>query len=288
MISGSTMKGRAVENMPRHGLVSLGAAAILCFSAIAFGQNIQPQPETPHAASAKTLENMPPQLPTVTLHNGDLTIVAYNSSLHDILEMVRAQTGATVDIPSDATERVFVNLGPGPTRKVLDLLLAGSSFNYILLGSETDPQALTKVLLSPKPTGNSESSAMAETTASGRQRREFPAARRPQAPSDEVEEQTAPIQQASESSTSTEGGAKAPAINPEAAKSEGQEKTEAAAEIGNQPGAGLQSAAGDQTSAPTEYPHTPNIKSAQEVLQDLYARRQAMQQQQQQRQSSPQ
>lgn len=274
------MNGKVIAKTPRHGLICLGLPAILCFSAAAFGQSALPEAGTAKPAeSAATLDHMPSQLPTVTFHNGELTIVAYNSSLHDILEMIRTQTGATMDIPSEATEHVFVNLGPGPTRKVLDSLLAGSSFNYILLGSETDPQALTKVVLSPKPTGNTEANTMAEAPTPGRRRIEAARARQQQAPPEDVEESAAPIQVASESPSNQEGATTAAAKPEDAAKTDGQEKTEAAADLGSQP------AAGGQPSV--DHPRTPNIKTAQEVLQDLYARRQAMQQQQQ-RQSSPQ
>jgi hypothetical protein len=87
--------------------------------------------------------------PQVSYQNSQLTIVAPNSTLADILRAVRKQTGADIEVPA-APERVVTHLGPGPARDVLAELLNGSRFNYVLLGSQTDDSALTKVVLVAK------------------------------------------------------------------------------------------------------------------------------------------
>jgi hypothetical protein len=92
------------------------------------------------------LDSLSPVPPQVTYQNEQLTIVAPNSTLGDILRAVRKQTGADIDVPS-APERVVTHLGPGPARDVLAELLNGSRFNYILLGSPTSDAALTRVVL---------------------------------------------------------------------------------------------------------------------------------------------
>jgi hypothetical protein len=97
-----------------------------------------------------TLAQMPASPPQVSFHNGQLTIVAPNSTLGDILRAVRAQTGASVEVPGNAPERVVVKLGPGPARDVLASLLNGSHFNYVLLGSVTDPAQVEKIILTSK------------------------------------------------------------------------------------------------------------------------------------------
>ncbi len=79
-----------------------------------------------------------------------LTIVAENSTLADILRAVRTQTGAIVEIPPNATERVVTHLGPGPARDVLVSLLDGSHFNYVMLGSQTRPGMLERIILTSK------------------------------------------------------------------------------------------------------------------------------------------
>jgi len=87
--------------------------------------------------------------PQVSFQNNQLTIVAPNSTLADILRAVRKQTGAEIDVPS-APERVVTKLGPGPAREVMAELLNGSRFNYVLLGTPGDQNGLTRVVLVAK------------------------------------------------------------------------------------------------------------------------------------------
>ena len=97
-----------------------------------------------------TLEQMPAVPPKVSFSGGMLTIVAENSTLSDILRAVKTQTGAAVEIPPNATERVVTHLGPGAPRDVLSSLLNGSHFNYVMLGSPTNPAKVDRVILTSK------------------------------------------------------------------------------------------------------------------------------------------
>jgi len=110
----------------------------------------KPQPEPVPPTTPRTLEQMPVVPPQVSFQSGQLTIKAPNSTLGDILNAVQALTGAEVDMPGTGSERVVGSFGPGPARDVLAALLYGSHFNYVLLGSETDPQALNRVMLFAK------------------------------------------------------------------------------------------------------------------------------------------
>jgi len=96
------------------------------------------------------LDSLPSVAPQVTYADGMLTIVAPNSTLGDILRSVRKQTSADIDVPATASERVVTRLGPAPAREVMSELLNGSRFNYILLGSPEDANALTRVVLVAK------------------------------------------------------------------------------------------------------------------------------------------
>jgi hypothetical protein len=118
----------------------------------------QPAP-TPPPAPPPTLEQMPALPPKVRFSNGLLSIVAENSTLSDILRAVRTQTGAAVEIPPNATERVVTHLGPGPAREVLASLLNGSHFNYVMLGSATNPNMVDRVILTSKSGGVSDAGA---------------------------------------------------------------------------------------------------------------------------------
>jgi hypothetical protein len=104
-----------------------------------------PPPPTP--------EQMPPRPPTVSYQNGQLSIVAPNSTLSDILQAVKTKTGAAIDIPPGASERVVSRFGPGPARDVLAALLNGSHFNYVMIGSDANPASVAQVILTPRVGG---------------------------------------------------------------------------------------------------------------------------------------
>ena len=103
-----------------------------------------------------TLEQMPALPPQVHYNAGQLSIVAENSTLADILRGVRTQTGAAVEIPANANERVVGHFGPGPARDVLAALLHGSHFNYVLVGSPAHPDGVDRLILTSKSGGSPE------------------------------------------------------------------------------------------------------------------------------------
>ena len=100
------------------------------------------------------MDQLPSTPPQVSYQGGMLTIVAQNSSLGDILREVHKRTGATIEVPPNATERVVATrLGPGPARDVLANLLNGTAFNYVMVGSTSDPTSVTSITLTTKTAG---------------------------------------------------------------------------------------------------------------------------------------
>lgn len=106
----------------------------------------QPTPEV-------TPEHGPASPPQVSLQSGQLTIVARNSTMSDVLNAVRQKTGANVDMPAGSGDRVVGQFGPGAPRDVMAQLLNGSHYDYVLLGSAADPHALNKIVLMAKSNG---------------------------------------------------------------------------------------------------------------------------------------
>lgn len=109
----------------------------------------QPAPVVP-PPGPPTPEQMPAIPAQVTYQNNQLTILARNSTVGDILRAVHKQTGASVDAPPNAAQRVVGQFGPGPARDVLASVLDASGFNYVLLGSATNPNALQNVIVTVK------------------------------------------------------------------------------------------------------------------------------------------
>jgi len=85
----------------------------------------------------------------VQFAKGQLEVHAHNATLSEVLFQIQKQTGAEIAIPAGTEqERVFVDAGPAPASEVLAELLNGSSLNFVVVGSEADPNILRSVILS--------------------------------------------------------------------------------------------------------------------------------------------
>jgi hypothetical protein len=103
----------------------------------------------PQTASAR--RSTPVNGVSVDFANGMLSIHAHNASLSEVLFQIQKKTGAEIAIPAGTEqERVAADFGPGTPSDVLSQLLNGSSLNFVVVGSESDPNVLRSVLLSPK------------------------------------------------------------------------------------------------------------------------------------------
>ena len=107
------------------------------------------EPEMSEAApTSLPPAQMPPVPPQVTYRDGELTIIAENCSLGDILAAVHRLTGVRIDLPSTANdERMAARLGPGSTRDVITRLLSFTDFNYIMQSADNDPDELQSIVL---------------------------------------------------------------------------------------------------------------------------------------------
>jgi hypothetical protein len=116
---------------------------------------VQPAPEPAPVPPPPPLtpEQGPSYPPEVNFQAGQLTIVARNSTMVDVLTAVKQRTGAAVDMPASSSERVVGRFGPGTPRDVMAQLLNGSHYDYVLLGSPADPGALRKVVLMARVNG---------------------------------------------------------------------------------------------------------------------------------------
>jgi hypothetical protein len=114
----------------------------------------EPEPTPAPPPPPPTLEQTPPTAPHVSYQGGLLTIVATNSTLSQVLRAVQLQTGASIEMPAGAgSDRVVGQLGPGQPRDVLNTLLNGSKFDYVILGVSGDPGAVQKVILTVRQSG---------------------------------------------------------------------------------------------------------------------------------------
>ena len=99
----------------------------------------------------------PPNPPQVVCAGDQLTITADNSTMGSILVGLKNCLGIDAQIPKGfAEERTFVKLGPGPTRSILDDLLGGTSFNYVIESSAPDHGKILAIVLTDRTTETSQ------------------------------------------------------------------------------------------------------------------------------------
>lgn len=122
--------------------------------------NVAPTPVTPPMQSSRILigppapvaptpEQMPPSAPVITYQDGLLSVESTNSKLSDILNGIRARTGIQFEGAGSASDRVAGKFGPAPANEVLTSLFQGSRFDYVIVGSAENPDAVQRVILTP-------------------------------------------------------------------------------------------------------------------------------------------
>lgn len=100
---------------------------------------------TTQAASTSTPAEPVAPPPQVTYENGLLTIKAQNSTLHDILDLVHTRTGAIITAPVDLSQKIVTQLGPAAPGKVISDLLDQAGFDYMILGTAANPNAMGEI-----------------------------------------------------------------------------------------------------------------------------------------------
>ena len=111
-------------------------------------------PSISEVASARPAPPPAPKKVDVSFEDGKLKVATTKASLAEILNEVRVQTGADIVVPPGAEqEQVAVTLGPASGREVLSKLLDGSRYNYIIVGTDNDPNRVERVVLSLKTPG---------------------------------------------------------------------------------------------------------------------------------------
>ncbi len=101
-----------------------------------------------------TLPIQPKARVEVHFNRGMLSIHVDQGTLAEVLNEVHRQTGADIPIPPGAQqEQIVADIGPAPAREAMAALLNGSHFNFVIVGSDHDPNELHSVLLTSKQGG---------------------------------------------------------------------------------------------------------------------------------------
>jgi len=88
---------------------------------------------------------------SIEFANGQMTIHSGGATLSEILYQIQKVTGAEIAIPSGTElDKVAADFGPGTPSEVIGELLNGSGLNFVVVGSETNPNLLRSVILTRK------------------------------------------------------------------------------------------------------------------------------------------
>jgi hypothetical protein len=132
------------------GEANTTAAPVACVTGAGVQVAAAPAAGEKSEAPALAPEQRPADVPNVTYINGKLRVVAKNAILSDILKAIAAKTGAAIEVPEGANERVVSQLGPAPARDVIAALLNGSHYNYVMVGTEADSEVVARVIVTAK------------------------------------------------------------------------------------------------------------------------------------------
>lgn len=87
----------------------------------------------------------------VEFRDGKLSIWADKATLASVLYEIQRHTGAEVSIPPSASqEKIVADIPPSPAREAIAALLDGSNFDFILVGSDKNSQALHSIILTTR------------------------------------------------------------------------------------------------------------------------------------------
>lgn len=147
-------------NIP-HGArnVILGGLAFAAIAAPGAAKNLPStpriertqEPDPQSAAQPASVESTIVKPPQVTYQDGQLTIIAENTPLSEVMKALRVALGAEFDLPPDAAgQHIWVHLGPGPARRVLRDLLDGTEFNYVIQAADNDEDGIRSILLTQR------------------------------------------------------------------------------------------------------------------------------------------
>ena len=109
------------------------------------------EPDPQSAAQPASVESTIVKPAQVTYQDGQLTIIAENTPLSEVMKALRVALGAEFDLPpSAAGQHIWVHLGPGPARRVLRDLLDGTEFNYVIQAADNDEDGIRSILLTQR------------------------------------------------------------------------------------------------------------------------------------------
>jgi hypothetical protein len=138
--------------MSMHSRIAwvLTVAGVLWLPAGSWAQERTVQEQATTSAPVELAQIAPGQV-VVTYLNGQLTIMAQNAPLGQVLRAACQQIGAELDAQAEARDPVLGVIGPGPAKEVLVSLLSDAHVNYVIKRAAEDPNVIAGIAVFPQP-----------------------------------------------------------------------------------------------------------------------------------------
>jgi len=129
------------KRMTLRRSLTLASCLFLAWSSVSlFGQASRKSQSLSFPSPTKSTDNAAkPNSKSLEIkyRGGLLSIRSQNATLGEVLKAVSLKTGAEIQVPSLlGGKHITAQLGPAPTKEVLESLLSSSQLDYILLGTD--------------------------------------------------------------------------------------------------------------------------------------------------------
>jgi hypothetical protein len=140
------------------GVRAVALGVVCCSAALCLGQT--PADPASHPVGASTSQG-------VSYQNGRLGIQSEGATLADVLHSVAQKIGAVIEVPAGSGNERIIEHASGAADEVLTSLLSGSEFNFVIVTSPGSPHVPTRVLLTPRSGGSTQSPEVAQMQPAG-------------------------------------------------------------------------------------------------------------------------
>lgn len=107
--------------------------------------------EKPSLVSPPPQSEQAPPPPVAQVAGGQLMIHANGQGFASVLHAVGTASGVDIEMPAEsAVDPVFMNMGPVSAKEALIALMDGTKYNYVMMGSRSDPGIVTRLILSER------------------------------------------------------------------------------------------------------------------------------------------
>lgn len=112
----------------------------------------RPDQDTQGPSTTSPAQNEPPPQPPIAQNTGgQLVIHANGQDFASVLRAIGNASGIDIEMPAESgADPVFLDVGPVSAKEAIIALMDGTKYNYVIMGSRSDPGVVTRLILSER------------------------------------------------------------------------------------------------------------------------------------------